>query len=281
MSYNFFNTSNLAFGNKLTRAFLNLNKEASDAEDSCKLFLDRWEYYQGLMNKNYKVPRPADPDSPCRTDELYSLLSNKPIMIKQMKFVDNKLKVTLLKFNVNTDRITKLTGETELKEGYIFIQEAISNQNPNREIQFVKDPINGVGEQLCQYRVDTDGVVNLIDDVSPLRLIPFDFTQYTSISYTETLKSYSIQEDYKRFDGKSEYYGTSSSFTYKVPEDMCIMAIGSQAGLRIRKNGEIFSRYGGYEQGHFVCFYAKKGDTYIFDNCIKILRIKYTQPSAT
>lgn len=280
MTYDFFNTSNLAFGSKLTKAFLNLTKTTDDVYIKCQEIFDRWDAYQGYLNRNYAVPRPQEADNPVRSNEMYDLLRGEPFHIEAMKYENGRLQVIIHKFNVNTNRISKLTLNTTAKSGYVFYRESTSNQSGVGKLQRVADMSSGVGTFLFQYRVDNDNVVNIIDDTSDLKLIPFDTNQYTTLT-REDIQSYPIRENYKRFDGDTEYYGTSESYNYTVPEDMCIIAVGSQSGLRVKRGSTIISQYGGYQQGHFIAFYAKKGEKYTFDNCIRIFKIKYNQTSAS
>lgn len=277
MAYDFFNTSNTAFGSRLTGAFLNLNKLADDAEIMCKEVFDRWDSYMGFIGRNYLVPRPTDPANPVRANELYELLGDLYLHIQKLEYKNGKLNVIINKFTPRNNRISKLSLSTSDKEGYIFYKESVSNQNPVGTLKRYANMSEGIGTFLFQYRVGNNNIVNLVGDLSEARLLPFDFSQYSSISSYDVLKSYPIEDMYKRFDGQMEYYGTSKSFTYKPSDDECILAIGSQSGMRIKRGSTVISQYGGYEQGHFVAIYAKAGETYTFDNCIKILRIKYSQ----
>ena len=67
MSFDYFNTSYLAFGQKLYSAFATLDSLAKEA----KLNIDKIMTYQSLfddyLNKNYSVPIPQNPESPCRS----------------------------------------------------------------------------------------------------------------------------------------------------------------------------------------------------------------------
>ena len=128
MTYDFFNTSNLAFGNNLTKAFLNLTKTTDDVYIKCQEIFDRWDAYQGYLNRNYAVPRPQDPDNPARSNEIYDLLKTEPFHIETLKYENGRLQVVLHKFNVNTNRISKLTLSTTAKSGYVFYRESTSNQ---------------------------------------------------------------------------------------------------------------------------------------------------------
>lgn len=284
MTYDYFNTSNLAFGSKLTKAFLNLTKLADDANVKSSEVIARWNAYQAFLGRNYQVPRPTEGDNPARSNEVYGVLSGSPLFIEKLYYKNNRVYAVVHKFTTSTNRITRLTGSTTIKTGYAFIQDAISNNNINRTIQFVSDKSEGKGNLLFQYRVDNEGVINLIDDVSPLLLIPQDTTQYTNVAEYEVLNQFPVEQNYTRFDGLHTAgrdgwtdYGTSKTFSYTPKEDMCIIAIGSQGGIRVRRDSKVIFQGMGYLKGANLILYAKAGDNYKFDNCLTVLRIKYKQ----
>lgn len=284
MTYDYFNTSNLAFGSKLTKAFVNLTKLSDDVNKKSQAVIDRWAAYQAMLYKNYLVPRPTEADNPVRTSEMYDLMRGNLFFIEQLVFHNNRLYVKMHKFTSSTNRMTKLTGNTTLKRGYAFIQDAISNNNTARTINFVSDMSEGRGNLLFEFRVDKEGVVNLIDDVSPMALIPNDMTQYNDVAQYEVIKNFPVEDYYTRFDGLNTrgrdgwtHYGTSKSFTYTPTEDMCIIAVGSQGAIRVKRGSKIIFQGMGYLKGANSILYVKAGDTYTFDNCLTILRVKYKQ----
>lgn len=289
MTYDFFNTSNLAFGNKLTKAFLNLTKTTDDVYIKCQEIFDRWDAYQGYLNRNYAVPRPQEADNPVRSNEIYDLLRTEPFHIETMKYADGKLQIVIHKFNANTNRISKLTLNTTAKSGYVFYRESTSNQSGIGKLQRVASMADGVGIFLFQYRIDSDNIVNIIDDASDLKLIPFDSAQYSTLTL-ETLISNPLKRNFIEYgddevwtagDGEWGVDG-NTLYTYKVPEDMCLLAVGSNNFLRVyRGNTVIFKYENAYQQIRPFIIYAKKGETYNFRYLVKLFKVKYNQTSAS
>ena len=56
MTFNFFNTSRLAFGSKLTAAFKQLNNMMDNSLEAVDRALSDLDYYQQYINKNYRFP---------------------------------------------------------------------------------------------------------------------------------------------------------------------------------------------------------------------------------
>ena len=128
MSFDYFNTSYLAFGQKLYSAFATLDSLAKEA----KLNIDQVMTYQSLfddyLNKNYSVPIPQNPESPCRSDNFFDIIDDKPIYINKLTSTQDGIDVQLILVNRTNDRVTRLTGSTSLKEGYCYYKtEAPSN----------------------------------------------------------------------------------------------------------------------------------------------------------
>ena len=87
MSYDFFNTSNLAFGAKITSAFRQLFASTEQARDNIQSVLDRQAIYSDYLFKNYIVGQPTIKTNPCRTNEILNL-------VKDLGFI-KKLDITL------------------------------------------------------------------------------------------------------------------------------------------------------------------------------------------
>ena len=160
MSFDYFNTSYLAFGQKLYSAFATLDSLAKEA----KLNIDKIMTYQSLfddyLNKNYSVPIPQNPESPCRSDNFFDIIDDKPIYINKLTSTQDGIDVQLILVNRTNDRVTRLTGSTSLKEGYCyFLTSDLSDDSINR-LQFLCD--NSDGFKISYYDMKTRGPGDLL-----------------------------------------------------------------------------------------------------------------------
>lgn len=161
MSFDYFNTSHLAFGSKLTRAFRQLEKMCNDAELTIGRYTDDVSYLGEYINKNYRAPFPMDASNPVRADEILDVI-NDEIIIKEISYKDETLTVSLNYFNRVNNRFTIGKGSTTLKEGFAFMPNSVSNMNPTSEIKFVQNQAQGAGKQLFKFRVDSMGNINIV-----------------------------------------------------------------------------------------------------------------------
>lgn len=77
MTFDFFNTSDLAFGGKLTSAFKQLFNKCKQAEDNIDSVLEKQAVYSDYFFKNYIVGEPTNASNPCRTNEILNIIKNK------------------------------------------------------------------------------------------------------------------------------------------------------------------------------------------------------------
>ncbi len=202
MAFDFFNNSNLAFGSKLTKVFTILDRLAEDAEGNVDQIAAIQSEFEQFLHKNYIIPKPTSPQSPCRTDELFLVCSGKKIYIRSLKYdnIVKEVEFSAVLFNKSTNRFTVLEGNSDVKEGFIRYKESISNTNPKGDVVFTKKEDDKDFTTICEYRVDDDGKLNLVGDVSKLALIPYDISQYTNISKGKTLATNSAKytsDDYQ------------------------------------------------------------------------------------
>lgn len=77
MTFDFFNTSDLAFGGKLTSAFKQLFNKVGQAEDNINSVLEKQAIYSDYFFKNYIVGEPTNATQPCRTNEILDIVKLK------------------------------------------------------------------------------------------------------------------------------------------------------------------------------------------------------------
>lgn len=242
MSFEFFNTSALAFGSKLTAAFKQLENSSIYAIDNLDRVLSDLDYYQQYIDKNYRVPVPTREGMAVRVNEIYAVI-DEIAEIKKMEYSNNLLSVEVTFFNKTTNRITNAIGSTELKEGYAYVIPAPSNDRLTRNIRFSANDDKKASEILLfAFRVNSEGRIFLKGSlISPLKLYPQDATQYTSLSK-----------------------GSNLTFPYTATEDECICVVGKRNNFDLKINGtsEIYGVGGGvYDNINHTVIYLKKGDT--------------------
>ena len=241
MSFDFFNTSYLAFGQKLYSAFATLDDLAAGAKLNIAQVLDYQSIFEDYINKNYQVPIPQSPTAPCRTDLFFDIINDKPIYINKINVSSNKIALDLTLVNRTNNRITRLKGETTLKEGYCYYEaEAISNTNPDRELKFTSNESELVGTQLFKFRIDKNNILNLVGGVSEMYIKPNDLTAYSSMSWGDKVA------------------GANQDYTAQDYECLCIK--GHYRDIQVKLNGTILMQgQGNYVLRHCI-IYVKKGD---------------------
>ena len=88
MTFDFFNTSDLAFGGKLTSAFKQLFNKCKQAEDNIDSVLEKQAIYSDYFFKNYIVGEPTNATQPCRTNEIFMGLRGQTV-IRDLYFDTN------------------------------------------------------------------------------------------------------------------------------------------------------------------------------------------------
>lgn len=255
MSFDFFNTSYLAFGSKLYAAFVTLENLVKEAEDNLKQVKSDQVIYDEYLNKNYQVPKPASGSAPCRVNELFDIVNDKPVYIRKIQYVNGVLSVDVGLFNRSNNRITRLIGSTGARSGYCYYSsEAVSNTNPERELKFVDNISKVRGTVLFEYRIDSSDVINIVGSVSNLFLIPSDISQYTSMNLGERV-------------------ATIGSYTTQDFECLCI--IGKENDILVKLDGTTILKGQGRNNVRHCIVYAKKGAT-ISGTYAEIYRINYS-----
>ena len=116
MTYEFFNTSYLAFGIKITRAFKSLAQLFDNANKNFQSITEQLSYIGKFIGRNYAVSTPDDPDKPCKCQMIYDVLKINPIsnliVLPATDDNDNIDGITL-RFNAinpNTNKPTAFSG---------------------------------------------------------------------------------------------------------------------------------------------------------------------------
>lgn len=249
MSFDFFNTSHLAFGSKLTAAFKQLEKLKNEAKLNLDNVLATQDVYKQYIARNYQVPVPATLDSSCRVDEVFQII-DAPFIIKRMEYTGGKLYVDILSFNKTTLRITCASGNTTLKEGSAYYEQAISNVTTGRDIKFVNKSKSETGIKLFDFRIDKNGYICL-----------------------ENASEYIQSSNYGQYQSITD--GGNIGLPYTATDYECVIAVGQLGNTDIRLNGTTILGYWGTQNvKRFIVVYMKAGDT-LSGNASMAFKVKY------
>ena len=242
MSFEYFNTSHLAFGSKLTRAFRQLEKMFNDANENISIYIQNLDVLGEYVNRNYRCPFPTNPDMAVRCSELFDLINDEYI-IKEAEYKDGTLKIAVNTFDRNTNKMNIISGSTDLKEGYAYYHPSISNTNPASIIEFTNEQDSAKGLCLFKYRVDDNGFVNIFDGSSDV----IDF----KIGNMDKINSISL--------------GNTVSLPYAATDYCCILIVGNKtAGTSTSlscsiNNVEVCHSEGSYHKDAYIA-YLKPND---------------------
>lgn len=258
MSFDFFNTSHLAFGSKLTKAFIQLDRLCTEAEENQENLNTILEQYTQYFNRNYKAPFPSRPDAPCRTNEIFDIIND----LNSIKYLrlneEGNLECAINLFKRASNRFTVASGTTTLKKGYASVIDSISNARPERDIQFTEEYPSS-GNFLFEFRIDGDNI-NIIGD-SKSYFLPGDFNHIIGMQYERTV----------------------STSSYTAEENECIVCVGKGGvgadtiyNLTVKINGNTKLNINAKNMKNFGVVYLKPGDV-LTGNMSTAFKVKYTQ----
>lgn len=249
MSFDFFNTSHLAFGSKLTAVFKQLEKIRGEAQLNLDQVLKDQDIYSQYIARNYQVPVPSALDSPCRVDEVFQII-DAPFIVKDLSYSGGKLNVSILTFNSTTLRITVASGSTTLKSGSAYYEQSISNLVTGREIKFVAKNSASTGTKLFDFRIDENGYICL-----------------------ENINEYIQPSDYSHYSSLTK--GSNVSIPYTAKGYECVVAVGTETNCTIKLNSTVILAYSNAQQAQrFTIVYMKEGDV-LSGNITTAFKVKY------
>lgn len=235
MSFDFFNTSSLAFGSKLATAFNQLNKLKEEAQSNIAQVLKDQDIYNEYIGRNYQVPTPSTGGNPCRVDEVFQVI-DAPFIVKDLSYKDGTLSVSILTFNSDTLKITTASGLTTLKEGSAYYEQSISNISTNRNINFVKKGSATTGQKLFDFRIDSNGYICLEDIIDYISSV--DYNNYSSLSK-----------------------GANVTLPYTATDYECVIVVGNNNTAEIKLNDTtILGYWNSRNCKRFVVAYMRAGD---------------------
>lgn len=253
MTFDFFNTSLLAFGDKLTTAFTQLENLMAETNKHLDNLISNQAIWQLYNNRAYEVPVPTKPTNAARVRDCLEILKKAGTAI-ETEYKDGQLSVRWLLFNSSGWRFTVAQGSTTLKEGYAFISPSISNNSPYRSIKFVENEseMTSGDKKMFHFRIDEYNNVWLEDGSSDLvDYIPCDFSNYTSISDGGIVTNPYTAKDYE-----------------------CVCAVGAQGSSNVYLNGKRVLSLGDVAF-RYIILYLKPEDVVKSDNYI--FKVKYNK----
>lgn len=276
MPFDYFNTSFLAFGINITNAFKSLSRILDEAYLNIDTLDEQVDIINTYKNRNYKVGKPMEPGDPVRGQELYDILSIKPLTINYIKLEDGKLKASVTYFNTRTYILTVAEGERDLTnvkypKGYIVVSSSRDNNNPEKALEFITPEaasysLGGDKLLLCRYVVDKSQGTITLDKLSREVIFP-----YIPTLYTEHYKDLSLT---RVTDGIADGYQAFVAVT----DDQYF----NNRTIQESANSDVIQEwYANEAWGQFVritgVYYAKPGDkiTFATSSPGKVYRINY------
>lgn len=147
MTFNYFNTSYLAFGSKLKKAFKSLGGLLDNGYKKLDSLTYQLNFINSYIGKNYQVDNPNKGTDPCNCNTIYKVLGNNPIVgldIEKNESNDG-IKVDLIYFDrINNKLCTASNSSKNLPNGIAYLIPSSINNNFNGEIRFVNQDTSNV-----------------------------------------------------------------------------------------------------------------------------------------
>lgn len=173
MTFDFFNTSNLAFGGKLTTAFKQLFNQVEQAEDNIDSVIEKQSIYTDYLFKNYIVGQPTNATNPCRSNEILNLVKDVNDVLRVdisynrgADYVSDTLTINANVYDKTLNIVSKITANKTLTQDdwgfnpgtnlifsgplkyYLFFKPALSNMQMITENRLSKENDPQEGEEL-------------------------------------------------------------------------------------------------------------------------------------
>ncbi len=184
MPFDFFNTSYLAFGDKITRAFRTLGEELDNANKNIEFLQSQLDYINRYTNRNYEVPIPTSSAKATQGQQLYNIFKDTTLLIKEMAInEDGGITLNVVRYNPNNHIYTEGTGDSgDLDWGWAILAQARSNNNRNRTIEFVQT--EPVSNKLFKFRIE-NGRINISELADYVNIYPSNYCgHYKDVTLT-------------------------------------------------------------------------------------------------
>lgn len=288
MTFDFFNTSDLAFGGKLTSAFKQLFNKCKQAEDNIDSVLEKQAIYSDYFFKNYIVGEPTNASNPCRTNEILNIIKNKKgnifvilnndakgnstVSVKAniydftnniVTIIQDSFTITKEEWGVKVD--TSVAGQKKLfVKRYFYAKPAKDNMSMIVNVDIRMDKKTELEEdEFLAFIVKVNPYGEyIIDNVNPrFNILGGDFSSYKACHFVGN-----TSEDFKPFIKQS------NDGSFEILNDI-ILSVAIQNGDHLIINGvERYDltnydppMYSGYREASWAYIPFKKGDTGRFE----------------
>lgn len=249
MSFDYFNTSYLAFGKNLSNVFRSLYKRLNGIEDNLIEIVNYFEKYKDIKDNNYIVDTPESEDKAVNCKFIYDCLNIEPWKIKNIS-VNNQI-LTVQVNILNNYKIGICSGSTEITDGICYIDTLpTSNKTLGIEIKFIASDNEDIDTTLrnkvilFEYIFDENNQLSLrnVDGRFPIEISNWD-KHYNN--YNLELKN--------------------SLLNHPTPRDMVLLVVtNKQSGVaNVYLNGvNYYSKPDNIGVANSTCvpIYCKKGD---------------------
>lgn len=287
MTYEFFNTSYLAFGIKITRAFKSLAQLFDNANENFQSITEQLSYIGKFIGRNYAVSIPDDPDEPCKCQMIYDVLKINPIsnliILPATNDNDNIDGITLSfdAINPNTNKPTKFSGTIHELRATVYAR--LSTRNNVLSGNLYYDSLDS-DEDDKHYNYSTDVKGNII------RLFTYEYnTDEGSLLLSNVNKDINITSTgyNRKYSTMSILDKTSEYFNNPIKSRKMLLVVtpmtSGDVSISVKYSGDSDStlvgqliQSSGGHTGRF-CFplYLNDGDTITGGTIEKIYEVIY------
>lgn len=284
MTYEFFNTSYLAFGIKITRAFKSLAQLFDNANKNFQSITEQLSYIGKFIGRNYAVGTPDDPDKPCNCQMIYDILKINPIsnlLILPATNDDNIIDGITLRFNAinpNTNKPTIFSGTIHELRATVYAR--LSTRNNVFSGNLYYDSLNS-DEDDKNYNYSTDVKGNMI------RLFTYEYNkdEGTFLLYNLNTDLNFLCSTYNRKYSSCNIIDRTSLLNQKISGRKMLIAVteykNADVALKVKYNNDqdytiVYSIPKGNKSNQYgLPLYLNDGDIVSSDSVYKLYEVVY------
>lgn len=138
MSFDFFNSSYLAFGSKITRAFKSLAQMLDESTENVDYLIRQLSVYN-FSDKNYKIGFPTSETRGVQGQQIFNVLNSQPTIIKNIA-INEQGGLTVSFITINKNKITVATGDSgNLTWGWVLVTLTNTNNSIEKTLRFTQE----------------------------------------------------------------------------------------------------------------------------------------------
>lgn len=184
MSYDYFNTSSLAFGTKLTTAFNSLSRLIDETKESMAYIQEARDFYAPYYEKNFDVPIPKTPQSAVRTEYFsdWALTADPRV---EYEFANDGIDFTVVTKDSAYGVVTKHVGYTQDNVGSVY---GIREYRTSGDVQLLSFVEKEGYDHLFDYRYSNQKWIILSNQNTDLIPLEYgEYNQYRELNVVETV----------------------------------------------------------------------------------------------